>query len=469
MLSPSECSAIELDDQTLESLLPPQPRTLSPYELLPREIQDHIIALAEQSELLTNDNPLLKTLRLVSKTLHNIATPGLFHTVVLYQHLDRWEALNNIARHPELAKHVQRIQLACIHELTTNSYNLEEYEVDYENWQHPHNFASMADHPPDGGPLALLNHVDLDQRYARFRLWNDKEKFVCAGYHERTAPVLDLQLFGPLTIETVGPHELSTVKRKGIDTVTKWAPRQNYCTRRHAETGIAEDGPMLFNGVDICKTWPVHLHLFMYAGMAAGANITSLTLRHVEELMRGVGIELPNLRHLKLDFAIRDPGFYYCPAHLGVWLLAGKLAKLEEITLIQNAETEDAVDIIAAFDQTHFPSLRRVTLVSPETTGKALGNFIERHWHTLKCLHISTPVMRPSQWTWFWARMRNVKEQNVWRYDGKMFDLAPEAKPLVRDEAFVEEYWNERMRRPQNQKLLCELSMRVKTSLKVES
>ena len=168
ILSPSECSAIELDDQTLKSLLSPEPQTLSSYELLPIELHDQIIACAEQGDILSNDNPLLKTLRLVSKTFHNIATPRLFHTVVLYQHLDRWEALNKIARHPELAKHVERIQLACLTELpSTNSEYLNEDEDEtgchYAIFLDPQH-ASMADHPPDGGHLALLDHVDPDQR-----------------------------------------------------------------------------------------------------------------------------------------------------------------------------------------------------------------------------------------------------------------------------------------------------------------
>ena len=470
ILSPSECSAIELDDQCLESLLSPKPRTLSSYELLPVELHDQIIVFVEQGDHLTNDNPLLKTLRLVSRTLHNFATPRLFHTVVLYQHLDRWEALNNIARHPELAQHVQRIQLSCLYELDGDPLILDgtQLKADYEYLQYPGHYAPMADHPPDGGPLALLDHVDLDQRYARYKLWNDKEKFVSAEYEEQKAPALDLQLFGPLTVETVGPLELSTVKRVGIDTVTRDAPRPNYCTRRHAETGIAEDGPTLYNGVDKRTTSHLHLDLFIYASMAAGANITTLTLRRVYELMSGdQGWEVPNLRHLKLDFGIKNSGLY-CYGRLCVWPRSGQLTKLEEITLIHNPETEDAFDVILAFNTTYFPGLRRVVLVSPETTGQNLGMFIERHWATLQYLRISTPLIRPSQWNWFWAAMREVKQRNEWRYDGKIFDLPQEAKQLVRDEAFEEEYWDERRRRPQNQKLLRDLSMRVKTALKPE-
>ena len=467
IFSPSEYSAIELDDQILESLLSPESGTLSSYESLPIEIHDQIIAFAEQGDILTNDNPLLKTLRQVSKAFHDIATPRLFHTVVLYQHLDRWEALNNIARHPELVKHVRKIQLACLRELSCTAPGVEDWEstlIGFENFQHPYHYAPMADYPPDGGPLALLDHGDLDQRYARYRLWNDKEKFVSAGDKEKEAPFLDLQLFGPLSIETVGQLELSTVKRKGVDTVTRHAPRPNYCTRRHAETGLAEEGPPLFNGVDAWKTSPLHLHLFIYASMAAGANVTSLTLRHVDELMSGYsGLEVPNLRHLKLDFGIEHTGLYCARRRLGVWLDPGKLDKLEDITVIQQPESEDAVDVLDEFDQTYFPNLRRLTLFSPETTRNALGRFIERHWATLQHVCISEPLMRPSEWAWFLAAISNVEHEETWRYEGKTFSLSHDAKTVVRDEAFANEYWDERWKRPQDQKVLRELSMRVKS------
>ena len=466
ILSPSECSAIELDDQTLESLLSPEPRTLSSYELLPIEIHNQIITCAERGDILTNDNPLLKTLRLVSKAFHAIATPRLFHTVVLYQHLDRWEALNNIARHPELAKHVERIQLSCLLELPGITANEDETDIHYENFVDPQH-ASMADHPPDGGHLALLDHVDLDQRYARYRLWKDKEKIVAAGYDEQKAPVLDLQLFGPLEIETVGPLELSTVKRKGIDTAT-WNPtRRNYCTRRQAETDVAEDGVPEYNWVDRHKTSPEHLHLFMYASMAAGANITSLTLRYVDELTEcNADFEVPNLRQLRLDFGVKNSGLYCSPYlgvwYLGAWLRSGKLTKLQEITLSQHPETEDAVDVIATLDQTYFPSLARVTLVSPETTGAALFRFVHRHWPTLQYLSISAPLVRPSDWNWFLAMMRNIDRRNEWRYDGKRYKLAREPQIMVQDELLAKEYWDERWKRPQDQKVLHELSTRVK-------
>ena len=287
-----------------------------------------------------------------------------------------------------------------------------------------------------------------------------------AGVDEQKAPVLDLQLFGPLKIETLGPLELSTVKRKGIDTTT-WNPkRRNYCTRRQAETDVAEDGAPEYNHVDHHTTSPVHLHLFMYASMAAGANITSLTLRCVDGVTEDyTGFEVPNLRRLELNFGIKNTGLYCSYPYLGVWLRSGKLTKLEEISLSQHPGTEDALDVITSFayEQTHFPSLRRITLVSPETTNAALFVFVDRHWATLQYLSISTPLMRPSEWEWFLGVMRHNVKKDLWRYDGKTIDLGREAQIMVQDEALAEQYWDERWKRPQDQDILRELSTRVKS------
>lgn len=445
-------------------------RTLSPYERLPIEIHDQIFVFAEQSPSTTNDNPLFKTFRQVSRHFKDITTPRLFHTVVLYQHADRWEALNKIARQPELAKQVKLIQLSCLRELSDT------WEVcacasllsRYQNYDNPYRRGTMADYPPEGGPLALLDHSSFQARFERYRSWNEKERFVAKDFEDQFAPTLDLQLFGPLAIETLGPRELSTVKRAGIDTVTQDAPRPNYCTRRHAETGIHEHTPRFFMRPDAPIVSPRHMHLFLYANKAAGANITSLTLHHVCELLTDVGgLEVPNLRRLRLDFGVTNSSML-CSSRLGVWLLVGKLKNLEELVVIQYPETEDAVNVIGVLGQTHFPGLLRLTLTSPETTYEALVDFVKRHIDTLQHLRISTPVMRPSDWSRFLSTMREVERSEPVRYLGKNFDLAPEPWKAVKDSFFEEAYWNARWRRPQTQRVLRELSLFEKPTIEHE-
>ena len=456
------CSKLSRRNVTDSSNTASETRNLSPYERLPLEIHDQIFAFAEQSGPITNDNPLLKTFRHVSKHFNNIATPRLFHTIVLYQHSDRWKALNQIARQPELAKHVKLIQLSCLRELTNTG------SAGYQNYEHPYHRGTMADYPPEGGFLAKLDHSSFRARFARYRSWNSKEKLVSRDFDYQKAPVLDLQLFGPLAIETLGPRELSIVKRRGIDTVTQDAPRPNYCTRRHAETGIHEHTPRFSQQPDAPIVSPRHMHLFMYASKTANANITSLTLHHVCELMSDVGgLEVPHLRHLKLDFGITNSSML-CSPRLGVWLLLGKLEKLEELVLVQHPETEDAVNVIGVLSQTYFPSLSRVTLTSPETTYNAMVDFVKRHLGTLQHLRISSPIMRPSDWSRFLVTMKNVSSSDSVRYLGKNFDLAPEPLKLVKDTFFEEAYWRERWMRPQIPRVLFELSHLEKPILEHE-
>ena len=56
-----------------------------------------------------DEHPVYKSLRQVSQAWNDIATPLLYHTMVLLSHPDSWEHLNNVALKPDLAQYVRVI------------------------------------------------------------------------------------------------------------------------------------------------------------------------------------------------------------------------------------------------------------------------------------------------------------------------------------------------------------------------
>lgn len=85
---------------------------------LPAEITEQIVdydqieALSSQGWPINDEYPVLKTMRLVSPAFNKVASQYLFNTIILYEHPDRYEGLNKIAKTSYLAPLVEYVQLA---------------------------------------------------------------------------------------------------------------------------------------------------------------------------------------------------------------------------------------------------------------------------------------------------------------------------------------------------------------------
>ena len=188
----------DLSIQDVERL--PNNHGMTSFVEMPAEIHDRIFYFVHVAGRSTNDNPLYKTLRQVSKAFNGIATPRLFHTVVLYQHPDRWGALNNIAQRPDLSIHVKKLQLAHIPRLPV--YQKETW-ISETSHIRGHR-GEMVEHPPLGGALADLDFADVDAGFARYSHWIEGEQLMKQHYASGTALPLLLDSFGPLEVETIG-------------------------------------------------------------------------------------------------------------------------------------------------------------------------------------------------------------------------------------------------------------------------
>lgn len=411
---------------------------------MPPEIHNRIFYYMHIGGRSTNDNPLYKTLRQASKAFNTMATPRLFHTIVLYQHPDRWDALNSIAQRPDLSIHVKKLQLAHIPHLPV---------FDKAGWisatSHLRGHrGEMVEHPPLGGALADLDFADVDAGFTRYSHWIEGEQLMKQHHDSGTAPSLMLAKFGPLEVETIGDYELSVCKRKSHLRSHGWLHRGD-TSRREIATGL-DDEPyahVMFQSKHICK---VHLELFMLANNAALGNVTSLVIHHTTELVGTTdGLEIPTLQRLQLDLVPHGGANDYLPGRMNCEFLSQwvhKLPNLETLVLTQHPAIHNAANFFDMFNKqgVHFPKLASIYLTKPETTCGALTTFIDRHTSTIKHIDISVPIMRPSEWKEFSEKMHAI-----FRHSTKTLALTKESWKAPGDEEYADWYFDNRANRPQ--------------------
>lgn len=310
-----------------------------------------------------DEYPLWKSLRQVNKAFNSFATPRVFRTILLHQHAESWERLNDIANTEHLAPLVRRIQIAHI------GY-LKQCQT-IRDWLHTGDPFLNEQYPPAGGPMARLLRLglrddlenqydlefqdnvkgeddleseddldsqdesesqdDLDSRddeerqrdsecYERYVWWLEGEATMRKHEKKGTAPWLDLQLLINLeTIETVGREELSVIKRMPI--------RGKFGTdlrtpdiRRHVETCVCDEKTSntiwYYSSPEVKLDVPLtHLPLMIFALNMSSRHLKHLKLSRYDELFRSSEtdktskfIVLESLDHLEID---STKGIYY--------------------------------------------------------------------------------------------------------------------------------------------------------------
>ena len=353
-------------------------------------------------------------MRLVSPAFNTVASRYLFETIILYEHPDRWKALNHIAGIFYLAPLVQCVQLPQLGYLPDcNRDDPEEGGPkhdcrlsiacgSYEHWDYYRDFRFCCTHrsnPPAGGPFAKMD-FSSEEIYKRYLRWIEGERVMKQHVEEGTAPSLNLhQLTNLKHVETIGLREMRVIKRKYADFAE---------TRRYFETGLIETNALHGSRyVPLC-----HLPTFMIACSASGKELTSLTIHRLDELFKGLeynndnpSLHLKHLRCLKIDLA----GVWYNHQNmddhtrLAPWVY--KLEKLETVQILQNPEAGyNQADVPRLLRSVTFPKLKSFELKHGIASYQVLKYFLQGHNETLRSIYIQHPIMEKERWAKLKAR-----------------------------------------------------------------
>ena len=202
-------------------------------DALPTEVLEQVLSYIEDDleapAHINDEYPLLKTMRLVSPAFNKVASPFLFRNVVLYEHSERYAALNSIANVPYLAPLVEGVQLAELGYLPDCSWADDE-DVDpthdcrkdeacgsFDLWEffrsRTRRSCYRLEHEiPVGGPMAKLD-FSAEGIYKRYVTWRDGERTMKEHVRNGTAPSIDLHRLQNLrNIETVGLPKMRVIK-----------------------------------------------------------------------------------------------------------------------------------------------------------------------------------------------------------------------------------------------------------------
>ena len=377
----------DLPYETLEHLFrlakigPVKPRITEHYEGDPNEISPN------------EDYPLFKTLRQVCKTWHDVATPLLFRTVVLWSHIGSWQNLNSIVSTPWLATHVH-----IVHLVTTR--HLQPYS-NYKQWRQAVYSDTAGERPlfetsdPNGGPLARLQMTQHGY-YRRFEKWRDGEQAMAIHHTQRKIPPLYLDRLTHLSrVETIGHDELAVIKKKykyrpHASWFGHWRAYEND-TRREVETHV-RDTTTCSGDVS-----PDHIDMFLTAVQKCGLTLDTLAIRNTQELFKSVyPVTASSLRCLELNLGLHEWGVtHWNPAQ---WPLSHWFRTMSNLEEVRVAMTARGTDVFELLSDITWPRLRKASFVKVRADCSSIIGFLDRHRENLEELLIDGSDMRSEEW-----------------------------------------------------------------------
>ena len=371
-------------------------------------LQARTLSGAEPAQDWTNpENPPLKSLRAVNKTLHGLFTPILFETVELKHHPDSWLNVNLIAI-SHLAPFVKEINVVSQRDLPIYS-SIDEWErhVPYKlkwpkswlpaNWRVKYILPQKAEvlycNPAAGGSVAKVDLSTRDQAYARYRYWADGEAVMHAHGDKDRAPPLLVDYFVNLRgFRTVGVYDSMTVKiTPGTLRPTDAGEQYISASRRMIEASCTDT-----RDIQLRNTL-----LFLHAAYDRGVSLHNMTVSDCRALGH---LQLPSIQRLeiKLRYLIDSPGYedYENVAQQ----VADCLCGLRELVIIQERGVQDkhfGLDIFEILRGAVFAKLDTLELRYVRTSTKALAVSIQAHSQSLKCLRIISPRIPREEWRLF--------------------------------------------------------------------
>jgi hypothetical protein len=405
---------------------------------LPNEITDMICDdAAEHYEA-------SKNLRLTARRFYARATKNSFAGLVVHQHSDSYEKVNQIAQSPELAPLVQILYLSREEPLPdyfeVREFLMESGEQDLYLWlghhiEHAELRESImeeerdrrdypdseddemdvdscfVDSPFFQGNLRLVSEPapNLQETIHAYGYWFKGQHVIKQWFYE----AMEAQKTSQPTLQRVpferlrGVHSLESYDRDNLVKLNRRKPGYENLdfTRVEIETHSRGDGfeyTLFDEGSDNFS-----LELFLLERQRYGSTIEKLKLRAFDEICTEphLQINFSCLRSLTIDLC--DESGNKTPSTLdqlydiqiadcvvAPWFRT--ITNLESLRLIQDP-SDISINLLGFLGQFQFPKLRHLDLVHIPATADTLREFLVAHPSLVK-MNIEEPVIQPRHW-----------------------------------------------------------------------
>jgi len=406
---------------------------------LPNEITDMICdAAAEHYEA-------SKNLRLTARRFYARATKNTFAGLVVHQHPESYEKVNQIARSRELAPLVQVLYLSreeplpdyfemkkfliesgeeklyiWLKEYLSEHVGLREFIIEEEQDRRDH---------PDGDD----DEMDVDSLFGESPFFQEnlhlvsepapnlQETIHAYGYWWKGQQIVgkwsfearEAQKTSQPTVQRVfferlrGVHSLESLDRDDLVNLNRRKPGNESLdiTRVEMATCSRRDGFEYTLLDEVCDN--LSIELFLLERERCGSTIENLKLRAFDEICTEppLQINFPCLRTLTIDLC--DESGTKTPSTLdqlydiqiadcvvAPWFRT--IRNLESLTLIQDP-SDLSINLLGFLGQFRFPKLRHLNLVHITATADTLREFLVAH-PSLVNLNIEEPVIKPRLW-----------------------------------------------------------------------
>ena len=365
---------------------------------------------------ISDDSCNLKALRLVSRYFRDVPVAGIFKTILLRPHPERWSMLANIANTPFLAKHVKYLEVANIDVLSL-VYSFDHWTRcfyapdvgDFDILAYPrHGIGSTYAKSFDGSYGSADTDDIAEKHYRRFRYWvdggSDMERLLRLG----SVPLVDLHKLPNLkAMTTLDSRNIVSVP------VRQWSNRG---------VPVTQPGKIVFiDRYEIDSTdrhlnsvETVHLEYAIGAIRQSTAALPSLILHHSCEVIR-MWPNSPSSLHLrKLVIArpfqgvsrntsydrIESNVIYQDNAirgnDLATWVK--ELPSLHTLEITQSTDDHELLNLLHLLREQKYPNLKVLYLKRVLSRATDLRQFVFAHIYDLESLTIDTPAVFTSEW-----------------------------------------------------------------------
>lgn len=392
VVHPASFQLIDLIYLRVRSFHHRSPLATTTMEKLPAEVVDEIC------EWLADDRPSSKNLRLVarrfSRTVKNI-----FHTLILYQHPEKWQNVNKIAAIPALAAQVHTVKLV-------RQAPFPFYGSLYEFQARAGTLCPKGDDELyRNGSLSAAGLRSLMSAYASYQYWSEGYARLEGWVRKRLSPTPYNAIHPVLQLDKLKNfHHIQTIGHKDLCLLNNDSQQCSHtsciATRQEAESQTCLPG---YSGWTSGQD-SVHLELFILACSQSGKQVSSLALHNINELLEGahaygrvsgvtpqkLEVDLNRMTSMSLQFAAETFNLYFPN-----WKVAE--APIRALNLAENIKSSWGFDLVTLLGPTAFPELKTLTLKYARTPDVTLREFL-RHHPGLTSLTIEEPLMLNCRW-----------------------------------------------------------------------
>lgn len=406
---------------------------------LPNEITDMICDAAAEYYGAS------KNLRLTARRFHTRATVHTFSSLVVHQHPDSYEKVNQIARSPELAPLVHILYLSREEPLPdyfeVKKFLIKSREEELCSWldEYLNEHAGLREIITREGndrsdyPDSDDDEMDTDSLFGESPFSQEdlhleseptpnlRETIHAYGYWWKGQQVIghwsfearEAQRINQPTLQRVllerlrGVHSLESLDRDDLVKLNRRKPGNESLdiTRVEMATRSRIDGCEYTLFDEVCDN--ISLELFLLEQQRCDSPIENLKIRTFDEICAepALQINFSCLRTLTIDLC--DESGTKTPSTLdqlydieisdcavAPWFRT--TTNLESLTLIQDP-SDLSINLLGFLGRFRFPKLRHLNLVHISATADTLREFLVAH-PSLVNLNIEEPVIRPRDW-----------------------------------------------------------------------